>query len=200
MTDTSLVSSLEDAEQRLRLLIAKAAVAANPDQLNQLVRWLSEVQRIVAEASSSVGGNFKAAVSVDARSASEHRSPPLAARVKNQAVAYPFFIRNGEHLVKVAWSKASKNEYEHKAPKTVMLTLVASLAASRGGKRIVLEKMLPLKDAVSGAAFPDYQIYVVLAWLRNVGLVVQHGRQGYTLAGGDLPEKAQASWEQLPER
>jgi hypothetical protein len=65
----------------------------------------------------------------------------------------------------------------------------------------MMEKVLPLKDQVTGSAFPDYQSYVCLAWLKSAGLVIQHGRQGYSLPKGiQLEKSVETLWANLPAR
>ena len=62
-------------------------------------------------------------------------------------------------------------------------------------------KVLPLKDAANGSVFPDYQSYLCLAWLRSGGLVIQHGRQGYSLPKGiELDKSIETHWVNLPTR
>ena len=58
-----------------------------------------------------------------------------------------------------------------------------------------MEDVLPLFDADSGREVPSYQAYLVLAWLRSAGVVVQHGRQGYSLEKGtDLDAVVERQW------
>ena len=96
---------------------------------------------------------------------------------------YPKFVREGDSLVKIGWSKSQGAEYEHKSPKRLLTVLSAALTAAKG-KRITMDKVLPLNDAVDGSTFSDYQSYVCLAWLKSAGVVTQHGRQGYSVPKG----------------
>jgi hypothetical protein len=58
--------------------------------------------------------------------------------------------------------------------------------------------VLPLKDPATGSAYPDYPFYVCLAWLKSSGLVIQHGRQGYSLPRGiELDKSVEALWTNL---
>ena len=87
-------------------------------------------------------------------------------RGRNKLGQYPKFVREGDNLVKIGWSKSQRAEYEHKSPKRLLAVLCESLT-SANGKRIMMDKVLPLKDPVTGSAFPDYQSYLCLAWLRS---------------------------------
>jgi hypothetical protein len=116
--------------------------------------------------------------------------------------AYPQFFRNGDILVKIAWSKTHKGEYEHKAQFGVVRDLITAIrhSASKNG-RFAMESLLPLRSSVGGQEVPSYQTYLCLAWLRAQGLVVQHGRQGYSIDPKvDILAKAQEMFEMLPER
>jgi hypothetical protein len=116
---------------------------------------------------------------------------------RNELGRYPKFVREGDNLVKIGWSKSQRAEYEHKSPKRLLAVLCESLT-SANGKRIMMDKVLPLKDSANGSAFPDYQSYVCLAWLKSSGLVTQHGRQGYSLPKGiELKESVETLWSNL---
>lgn len=118
-------------------------------------------------------------------------------KTRNKLGQYPKFVREGDNLVKIGWSKSQRAEYEHKSPKRLLAVLCESLT-SANGKRIMMDKVLPLKDPVTGNPFPDYQSYVCLAWLKSSGLVTQHGRQGYSLPKGiELERAIEAQWANL---
>lgn len=115
---------------------------------------------------------------------------------------YPKFERAGENLVKIAWSKADKSEYEHKSPKRVLSVLVESLnKIGANGKRFAMESVMPLTDPGDGSEIPPYRVYLCLAWLRQIGAVVQHGRQGYSLKRDEsLATAVESRWLEVPER
>lgn len=106
-------------------------------------------------------------------------------------------------LVKVGWSKSQRSEYEHKSPRRVLALLVESLLrVGPKGKRLTMDKVLPLRDTENaGAEMPDYQGYVCLAWLRHEGLIQQHGRSGYSIPKpGGLLKSTVDGWERLKSR
>jgi hypothetical protein len=113
------------------------------------------------------------------------RSPPapLRHRGRSRKNEYPKFLREGQSLVKIGWSKSDKKPYEHRAPKRVLDVLVAALLElGQGGRRFTTDELLPLRDGKDD--IPSYQAYLTLAWLRAEHLVRQHGRQGYSLPAG----------------
>lgn len=112
---------------------------------------------------------------------------------------YPYFIRSGDELVKVGWSKSSGKEYTHKAPQAVLDVLVGELPTHRlaDGNLKSPQEFLPLTDK-SGNQIPDYQTYLCIAWLRDIGVVTRDGRHGHRLPDVDrLSEQAALAWKQL---
>lgn len=114
---------------------------------------------------------------------------------------YPKFYRDGDYLVKVAWSKKERGEYQHKAPRRVAELLAAAIEKRSGnGRQFTSEDIFPLKDAQDGGEVPSYQAYAALAWFRQSGLVQPHGRRGYTVKKNGRPlELLTAAWQNLPE-
>jgi len=123
-------------------------------------------------------------------------------RARTRREEYPKFLRDGENLVKIGWSKKDREPYEHKAPKRVLdLLLISLLEAGRNGNRFTMEDILPLNDAEEGGEIPSYQAYLCLAWLRSEKEVEQHGRQGYSLPDPKaLGASVAKSWDNLNRR
>jgi hypothetical protein len=121
---------------------------------------------------------------------------------KKARTVYPQFMRDGDNLIKIGWSKKEKAQYEHKSPKSVLAQLVESLlAAGRDGHRVTMEDVLPLREAGDGTEIPSYQSYLCIAWLRSEELIEQHGRQGYSLPQPEgLAAAVEGSWERLARR
>lgn len=123
----------------------------------------------------------------------------IAAKPTN-AGGYPRFRREGNLLVKIGWSKSSKAEYLHRAPRTVVLALVNTIFTS-GHQRLMftMDSLLPLTDPSDSTTVPDYQVYIALAWLRQEGVIRQHGREGYTLLVADnIDDLLEKRWNALP--
>lgn len=100
---------------------------------------------------------------------------------KKRPTDYPRFVRQTDNLVKIGWSKSKKMEYQHKAPRSVLLALARALEAVDPPDSVFsADSLLPLRN-VGGEEIPDYQSYLCLAFLRNRGIVEQHGRRGYSV-------------------
>ena len=106
---------------------------------------------------------------------------------------------DGQTLVKVGYSKSDRREYEHRSPREVLdrlTSLVTKLGA--GGRRFTTEQILPPGEDQL-ADLPSYQVYLCLALLVRTGLLVRHGRQGYTVPeGADLKQAVDQAWSNLP--
>lgn len=114
---------------------------------------------------------------------------------------YPFFGRDRDRLVKVGWSKKNKQEYEHRVPREAVTAFVSHLATNvRNGDLFEVERLLPMQDS-SGDDIPAYQVYVTLGWLRTLGVVNKHGRDGYVLRDDSLEDGVlDRLWNTLPSR
>ena len=114
---------------------------------------------------------------------------------------YPQFMREGNVLVRIAWSKSQKAPYEHKAPRKVLSALITKLLeVGRRGRRFVMDEVLPLTDQ-DGGEVPNYQAYLYTAWLRTTPLLEQYGRQGYSIPTVEnLKEELEQYWQLIPKR
>jgi hypothetical protein len=112
---------------------------------------------------------------------------------------YPQFFRDGDRLVKIAWSKKERRPYEHKAPQAIVQALLNKVRKKKGeGKVFEAVDVLPLTNA-AGEEYPSYQSYLALAWLRHIGVVNKKGREGYVVKpNAATVEKIEQAWASLP--
>jgi len=195
------------AESNLRDVIATAAKEGDYASLATLARWAATLMDMSAAVDPSVQSaevqpiaNEKlpataASASVGTRKAARSGLPTKSKATKK----YPRFVRRGDSIVKIGWSKKSKEEYHHKAPKQVLTLLSQSLCElGRGGKLISTSDVTPLAAPDQESAIPDYQVYLCLAWLREMELVQQEGRQGYRVSEPEqLQHRVVSGWERL---
>lgn len=115
---------------------------------------------------------------------------------------YPRFERDGDKLVKVGWSKKNKAAYEHRAPREAVIAFARHLSGSvQAGKLFAVEDLLPVPDLAGGGELPAYQVYLALAWLRQVGAIDKRGRDGYVLRQSGLNDAMlDEHWARLPVR
>ena len=192
---------LAETERTLAGYANESAAARDYDQAASLIELARKIKQLAEQFARGASrpetrANFQEETK-DVDSASGSKIPT---RSRNKLGHYPRFVREGENLIKIGWSKSGRAEYEHKSSKRLLAVLCEALAGAKG-KRITMDKVLPLKDPANGSVFADYQSYVCLAWLKSAGLVVQHGRQGYSLPKGtELGNAVETHWASLPTR
>jgi hypothetical protein len=179
--------------------------AAHPDCAQGMAASTTPTILRHSTATALSSDNYKAAAASTKRAPKRQRAKVLgktSSQKASQAGNYPRFLRDGNALVKIGWSKKEKKRYEHKAPKPVLDLLVASLStAGRDGLRFIFDDLLPLSEPGDGAEVPSYQAYLCLAWLRSEQLVEQHGRQGYSIRRPDqLTASVEEHWGRLARR
>jgi hypothetical protein len=168
---------------------AEAATSGNFDETIAIARWAEAIAGLVSLGPENSVAKLPDPLVVPLRGGSKPR------RSSSQ---YPKFRRQAESLVKVAWSKKERKEYEQKAPKKVIDHVALDLARRGANSDIVaVDQIVPLIGAEDGREVPSYQVYVVLAWLRALELVEVVGRQGYRLKVANIIERVQVSWAAL---
>jgi hypothetical protein len=127
------------------------------------------------------------------------RAPYQPPPPRPRKVDYPRFLRDGDRLVKLAWSKKERRPYEHRAPKAIVQKLLDAVRKRKGeGSQFDAADVLPLMTP-TGEEYPSYQSYLALNWLRHVGVVTKIGREGYVVRpGAASAEKLEQFWESLP--
>jgi hypothetical protein len=180
---------LVDAEKALAALASEAAKGTQYEEASCLIDSAREVKNLAAKTLERLGHPLEKS-SADFKNQTDGSQTSLtpgvrsaALRTKSQKSSYPRFLRQGDELVKIGWSPSEKTEYEHRSPRKVVLLLAAAIAkAGANGRRFAMDRVIPLQEPADGRRIPDYQVYLCLAWLRELSFVIQHGRQGYSLA------------------
>ena len=194
--------SLQNCEVELRKLGGEALAAGlytDAEKIAQVAKQISDFDFI----DSADGLYFREASRVSKGSRENPIEsvaavePPKRTRKTGTRKGYPFFEVEGNHLIKVSWSKTKKDEYVHKAPKEVLHALIATFVQMSSKNKIIpTEKMFPLSNAET--QFPDYQSYLCLLWLKLNKLVIHHGREGYQLRDPKtFAERCDQLWQEL---
>ena len=194
-------SVLRTTEKQLRELVGEAANEGEYDAVLTLTKWASQLAGLVngyAPKTPGRGGASRAWRQKNPRQSTAMRK----ARTRKAAATngYPKFVRSGNDLVKIGWSKKSKEEYQHRAPYSALQALAAAMGnVGRDGRVFSTDELLPLHDAEE-SQFPSYQVYVCIALLKQTGLIDQHGRQGYsTPQSAEFKDAIQSVWRKLPD-
>jgi hypothetical protein len=178
-----IIRILGDTEKALASLASEAAKTSDYDGASCLIDLAREVTSLASKARSQLDPN---AQSQNLRADWIPLGKPVSqSRTRSHAkrTEYPKFLRDGDNLVKLAWSPSEKAEYEHRSPKKNIPLLVSAISKiASNGRRFSMDRVLPLVDpGEGGRQVPDYQAYLCLAWLKTLGFLTRHGRQGYSL-------------------
>ena len=194
-TRTMALGILEGAEQSLRQLISQAALEQQYDE----VAWIVELAKQVA----SVRKRNAAAIEHPKRTSPRMRSDrPVASKPQDLSSArekpgsYPRFHAEDDRLIKTGWSKRNKTEYEHRAPKATIKKVfdALSLVSQEGPFDVDSISALVVTD---DDPTPNYQIYMVLGWLRANSCLVKRGRSKYAVTNSFRSVDFQDLWQQL---
>jgi hypothetical protein len=198
MDTVPAVAVLENCEQGLRKIATDALAAGDYDGARQNIAWAQNIAALAAVARSLNtpaggvgGGETDALVS----------KPKMGFQTRMIQDEYPRFARRDDELVKIGWSKGEHKEYQHRAPKRALDAVVVAIKRlAPKSRHFTSEDLVPLKDP-NGGVFPVYQIFAVLAFLRRLEILDQHGRKGgYSLlTNKPLDPTLAAAWEQLPQ-
>lgn len=119
-------------------------------------------------------------------------------RQSSRAASYPRFEREGERLIKIGWSKKERAEYEHKAPLSGVVTVCRNLRLQTTA--FAMEQILPMRDD-GGEDIPSYQVYLIVSWLRQLGIVERSRDEGYTVLRARLDDsEVLVAFNTLPSR
>lgn len=180
MDINGVFEALKRCEDELRKLAAEAAAEGDYDTLARLgstARTISEIARDWQTAPQ----DQTTADAVMPSSGQSTGGGPSRGRAGRSGASrgYPRFMRRGDELVKIGWSKSDRKEYQHRAAHNLLVALRQALLDSSKRRKLFTMDLLERQSSANGA--PGYQAYVWLAWLRSEGLVKQHGRQGYSV-------------------
>ncbi len=208
------ITICQNAEKAMRELMQGAIGAGEYRDLPTLARFAEQLCQMAAKLGQNPEPSPVTPTAATARPAAQSRRKSRIRRksrvkhfgqpkagVRSIKAEYPRFRRDGENLVKAGWSKSSKAEYEHRAPKAVAGILLKAIAAIEGKMPVfTVDALLPLADPSDNTEIPGYQAYLALAWLRKEGIVRQHGREGYSLlVKSELDKSLEDRWSALPD-
>jgi hypothetical protein len=195
------VELLRQTEEKLRGLVSQAAQAGDYPSVVRIAAWAqavagltkSSVTELVHHPTGPANKTKRIPGTTSAVSSRHSRA--------NQN-GYPKFLRQGDELIRIAWSKKEKREYRHKTPHAALKALANAIAAKGADGRVFsTDEFLPIQDPSQGVEIPNYQAYVGISFLKQTGLIDQHGRQGYSIPrAAELKDAVEVFWKKLPDR
>ena len=189
-----------DAELALRKLITEALDAQEYSAVKKLADFADNLVQLASASfddgappdglSNKQGGQKQAEAGLPLASnkmsksslgSSKNSLSSKKTRAKSASKAYPLFVRDGNRLVKIGWSKKNRREYEHRVPDLAVHVFLNYLAHSIKESEVFdIDSLFPVVDE-TGNEVPGYQVYVIIAWLRDIGIIEKIGRDGYVV-------------------
>lgn len=188
---------LQETEAKLRGLVCEAATSGDYASVVQIASWARLLSELLNRKSPE---RVSSAVPVSKSSRIGAKGPKQVSLSKRGQRSYPLFFRQGDHVIRIAWSKRERKEYRHKAAYAILKVLAKSMA-ERGadGRVFATEQFLPVRDA-QDSEVPNYQAYVGISLFKQAGLIDQHGRQGYSIPRlAEFKDAVEAVWKKIPE-
>jgi len=187
---------LHDAEATLRGQIEQCLAEKRYAEVAEIAALAEGVARLIKESPGQTVTIFRQTPSLATVPISRSTPPTRKAGKKE----YPIFLRDGDRLVKIGWSKKAKAEYEHRTPREVPDLLLAGIRSKvPEGELFAATDVIPLSMEAGADNVPDYQTYLALKWLQTEGVVSKNGRDRYALAPGKVGANGLGEmWQQLP--
>ena len=195
--------TLTSAESSVRTLVADAANVGDYDEALKLTNLAKAIANLAKSVASGEESGASAMPKLKATETPRGQHPNGTAKPrsskKSTRICYPRFIQSNGDLVKVGWSKSASREYQHKAPREVLSAVAEAIKAQRMDDGVLRppQEFLPLTNA-KGEQIPDYQSYLCIAWLRDIGIVERQGRHGYSVPDpSGIDGRIADAWQQL---
>jgi hypothetical protein len=173
---------IADAEALIRKAVSQAAMSGDwsvVERLADIARTLKSFE--VSEQSVPTSSPLverdvgKKPIQLDR----DNRKPRKSPKRSKRRGAYPKYAREGTALIRASWSKTKKAEYRQRCPNEVIEQLQGVLSSLTASATFRIEDHLPLAGATGD--YPNYQVYIAMAWLKDAGLVIQRQRGVYAV-------------------
>lgn len=175
-TTKKLTTIMENAETEILEVISLAAKAQDYATIDRA--------RSVAESLRNITSQLKTGTST----VIEPQSASTSLKKKRRSVTskkgeYPRFKIADGSLFKTGWSKKKNSEYVQRVPIGKVKKIVAAFEqlSSEPGP-ISSEHILESESMENADSPPSYQVYIVLAFLKQEGVIASTGREGFHLS------------------
>lgn len=178
-----LTTILENAEVDVLEMISLAARAQDYAMIDRA--------RSVAESLRNITSQLKTGTSTV--NEPQSASTPLKKRrsVASKKGEYPRFKVADGSLFKTGWSKKKNSEYVQRVPIGKVKKIVAAIEQlSSAPSPISSEHILESESMENAGSPPSYQVYIVLAFLKQEGVIASTGREGFHLSS-DIMRRTQ---------
>jgi hypothetical protein len=193
------VETLSEAQYKLQRLMEDAVAQHHYVDLTTLAPVADMLLDVIGIARGQNGSSVANPLTPRPQNMPSNGADVAAVPVVTRSHTYPRFERQGDRLIKIAWSKKERREYEHRMAAPVLLQ-VAQIFAEQGGvgTPFLMDRLMPFKMP-NGEEIPSYQAYLALAWFRSLGFVESRGKDGYLVLISDLRRRVEQTWSDLPD-
>ncbi|SRR6266436_326788 len=202
---TTAAGAISGAEAKLRAMMQTALAKQRYTDVARLAPLADGLLNILKMARNG-DATLLTPLIADADHAEDRANKPddAAVRITSTAqrlseVGYPRFERQGDRLVKIAWSKKDRREYEHRATANIIFRIAELFERDRApGTAFMMDALMPFRTR-TGADIPSYQAYLALAWFRSLGAIEARGKDGYAPVVENLRKRIESAWNSLPD-
>lgn len=193
---------IEQTESTLKNLLAEAAQRGDYPAVERLAIWAKAIHEITIGATVSKvnGKSNQPVIKTVSKPWPGIADQKTVAVSRKKTAQYPSFIRSGDELIMLAWSKREKKEYRHKASHLVLQILAKAMTERGSGGRVFsTDELLPIRTSHDGKEVPNYKAYVAISFMKRAGVIEQHGRRGYSIPNiGEFEHEVENLWKELP--
>ncbi len=203
-------SILQTAEKGLRGLMERAVQQGRYNEVAHLAEMAMALSQVAREWAgvdpNGEPGCTEAQTGAVGRAAGALATVPVVVNVAKMATTilgdtasdYPRFELDEDRLVKIAWSKREKAEYQHKVSRDVARAVYMHLGEVPSTTTFRMQDLLPVKMH-DGTEVPSYQSYLVLAWLRHINQIEKRANDSYQWVMEDISKSSfNKAWEATP--
>jgi len=173
--ESRLSAIVSTAEASVLELIAEAAIAGDYEAID-CARTMAERLRDINTGVASIQHVTEGA------KPSRNRSTKKKRKVRPKKGEYPRYQVADGSLFKIGWSKKKSGQYTHRVPISAVKSISSALEQLSLTEEPVSSEQILESNALKEAGNPpSYQVYVVLAFLKERGVITSIGREGFRL-------------------
>ena len=196
LKSSSILESLERTEREILENLVRAAQNGDYEAIDFAREAAAKIRALITECSTSLKTND--------RRPSERQPTPRVRKKQSRDVsrsrkkeAYPKFFTRGGYLYKEGWSRTEKKPFLHKLSQKTYTAVVKALSDLAGSTTPVrTDTILEHRELYSGDPIPQYQVYIVIAFLQQSGAIKRIGREG-VLIPSEIRDNATEVWTEL---
>ncbi len=172
--ENRLAKILADAEAAALQVLAEAAASGNYAAIDRA--------KAIAEQLKALGAGVDRKSDVAASPPRPRNKKGKRRKKTPKKGEYPRFKIEGGSLFKIGWSKKKADQYVHRVPLSKVKQIGKALDGLSGGSDpVTAEQILESDFLKEEGSPPSYQIYIVLAFLKDRGVITSVGREGFLL-------------------